>query len=282
MSSSMGGLDAATFAWDHQIYRYMFLSGLVVLLYDHFLTLETEINTIWLSKLRPSTCWFYAVRCATMERGLEGLLLLQETLVELTLGLRVFAMYGLNPWVTVTMGLVGAVAGGLGLWTVIEYGSPQMLTMPGLNGCHTAIPRATALRSAGGWEAQLLLDVIVFGLTVYCAYRDRSVIRQVPGSLVERMARDGAMYFGIIVLANLANVLTLYLGDIMLAGILSWWTTSLSVTLICRLMLNLQRAGAGTPQTENYDSTQLEDIHFVGPAPMRVRTEDDLGSLADV
>ncbi|KAJ7500021.1 hypothetical protein FB451DRAFT_1385670 [Mycena latifolia] len=290
------------------IYRYLFLSGLTVLLYDHLLTLGTEVQTIWISKLRPSTVWFFGVRylsliisatflvfyfgnlsperygvtCSTMERGLEALLLLQETLVELTLTLRVFAMYGLNLWISSIMGIVGAVAGGIGLWTVIEYGKPQMLTMPGLIGCHTAIPRDTALRSAGAWLAQFLLDLIVFGLTVYCAYRDRSAIRYLPGSLVERMARDGAMYFGIIVLANLANILTLFLGDIMIAGILSWWTTSLSVTLICRLMLNIQRAGAGMQQMENFDSTELGNIHFVGQAPRVPRTEDDLGSLADV
>ncbi|KAJ7660468.1 hypothetical protein B0H17DRAFT_1212590 [Mycena rosella] len=320
MSSPMGGLDAETFAWDHRIYRYIFLSGLTVLFYDHLLTLGTEIPTIWLSKLRPSTVWFLGVRylalvasaaicvfyfgnlspevfhhppsfgvltlhppsCSTMERGLEGLLLTQEALVEFTLTLRVFAMYGLNLWISTSMGLVGGVAGGLGLWTVIKYGHPQMLSMPGLTGCHTAIPRDTALRSAYAWLAQFSLDLIVFGLTVYCAYRDRSAIRYVPGSLVERMARDGAMYFGIIVLANLANVLTLFLGDIIIAGILSWWTTSLSVTLICRLMLNLQRAGVGA-QRENFESTELTGIHFVEPnAPAQRAQDDGLDSLADV
>ncbi|KAJ7484147.1 hypothetical protein FB451DRAFT_1231641 [Mycena latifolia] len=304
MSSSTGGLDDATFAWDHQVYRYLFLSGLTVLLYDHLLTLGTEVQTIWLSKLRPSTLWFLGVRyisllssamilvfyfgnlspesCATMERGLEALLLIQEGLVELTLCLRVFAMYGFNLWIISSLGIASTVAAALGLWTVIEYGHPQMLTMAGLMGCHTAIPRDTALRSAGGWLAQFLLDLIVFCLTVYCAYRDRSAIRYVPGSLVGRMARDGAMYFGIIVLANLANILTLFLGDIMIAGILSWPTTSLSVALICRLMLNLQRAGAGAQQTETFESTALDNIHFVGQDPRVPRTEDDLGSLADV
>ncbi|KAJ7104367.1 hypothetical protein B0H15DRAFT_1016719 [Mycena belliarum] len=306
MSSSTGGLDPASFAWDHQVYRHIFLSGLVILLYDHLLTLETEIQTIWLSKPQPLKIWFLGVRyipllssaailvfyfgnlnperyqCATMEQALEGLLLTQESLVEITLTLRVVAMYGWNLRIMAAMGIFGGIAAALGLWTVVEYGHPQMLIMPGLSGCHTAIPRATALRSAGGWLAQFLLDIIVFGLTAYRAYQDRSTIQFIPGSLIERMARDGAMYFRIIVLANLANILTLFLGDIMIAGILSWWTTSLSVVLICRLMLNLQRAGAGVQTEENFESTELPEIHFVGQNLAPPRTDDGLGSLVNV
>ncbi|KAJ7500078.1 hypothetical protein FB451DRAFT_1207418 [Mycena latifolia] len=303
MTSSTGDLDTATFAWDHHIYRYIFLSGLAILLYDHLLTLGTEIQTMWLSELRPGTLWFLGVRyislvssatflvfifgdlspksCETMEWGLEALLLLQESLVEFTLIWRVLAMFRFNLGVGSAMGIAYAAAVGLGLWTVIDYGRPQMLTMPGLTGCHTAIPRDTALRLAGSWLAQLLLDLIVFGLTVYCAYRDRWTIQYLPGSLVKRMARDGALYFGIIVLANLGNILTLFLGDIMIAGILSWWTTSLSLALICRLMLNLRSADAGKSQAENFALMQLADIQVVGEIPRGTHTDDNMGSSTD-
>ncbi|KAJ7896501.1 hypothetical protein B0H13DRAFT_2034044 [Mycena leptocephala] len=298
---SMGGLDYVTFAWDHRIYRYIFLSGLGILVYDHILSFGSEFNLMWGRKLRPTTCWFFAVRyislgcsgaimvfyfgnlspevCSKMERVLEVLLMVQEGLVEVTLTLRVYAMYGFNLWVAVPMGIAGAIATALGAWTIIQYGDPQMMTAPGMSGCHTAIPHSTAIILAGAWEAQLLLDTLVFGLTLYRAHADKAVMSLVPGSLIERMMRDGAMYFGIIVLANLANVLTLYFGDIMIAGILSWWTTSLSVTLISRLILNLQRAAVGNAASVDF-TTELEEIHFVdqdqapGPRPV-----DDLGSL---
>ncbi|KAF7335746.1 hypothetical protein MVEN_02230300 [Mycena venus] len=262
--SSMGGLDYATFAWDHRVYRYMFLSGLVILF------------------------------CSRMERGMEILLMVQSSLVETTLCVRVLAMYNSSMWVQVPLAIGGGVTGGLGVWTIIKYGEPQMLTAPGMPGCHTAIPRSTALRLAGVWEAQLVLDLMIFGLTLYKAYTDRAVISMVPGSLVERMMRDGAMYFGIIVLANLADLVTIYLGDvrpclllpheyriknhpfkIMIAGILSWWTTSLSVTLISRLMLNLQRAGAGNSGAVSHYTTELETIHFrdQNPNPQPKKTK---------
>ncbi|KAJ7626062.1 hypothetical protein FB45DRAFT_74820 [Roridomyces roridus] len=59
-----------------------------------------------------------------------------------------------------------------------------------------------------------------------------------------RMETDGCMYFGLIVLANFGNVLSFYVGDMLLVGLLSWFTTNLSIALLCRLMLNLHQAGA--------------------------------------
>ncbi|KAJ7910988.1 hypothetical protein B0H13DRAFT_2328751 [Mycena leptocephala] len=278
-SDSMGGLDYATFAWDHRISRYMFLCGFVILIYDHALTLGSEVGLIWQRRLRrPSALWFLVVRyiplacscvmlkdseddflnlevCSRMEHALEGLMFLQEALVDTTLGLRVLAMYGFDRRVLVPMLIISAISVALGLWTFIKFGEPGMLTAPALNltGCDTALPRATALRE---WEVQLLTDTLIFGLTAYRAYADHKIMKLVEGSLIKRMMKDGAMYFGIIVLANLANVLTLYFGDILTAGCLTWWTTSLSVTLIARLGLNLQRAGAPPPmRTEDLDST---------------------------
>ncbi|KAJ7149553.1 hypothetical protein C8R46DRAFT_1358649 [Mycena filopes] len=317
----LGGLDYATFAYDHRIYREIFLSGFVILLYDHILTLDSEIKFIWKRKFHFGAYWFLAIRyislacsititsfyfgnlstkvCEKMERVLEVLLMVQESFVETTLSLRVLAMYGLNPWVGAPMGILGAVTAGLGLWTMIEYGAPQMVTSPGLPGCHTVIPISTARLLAGVWEAQrvflallrgktdsipsrVALDTLVFGLTVWRAYTDRSAASMIKGSLIQRMMRDGAMYFGIIVLANVADVLTIYLGDDIISGILSWWTTSLSVTLVSRLNLNLVEAGIGnSEQDSEQETTELDEIHFVTPNAPPARREGDVGSLFD-
>ncbi|KAJ6468236.1 hypothetical protein C8R45DRAFT_1170404 [Mycena sanguinolenta] len=322
-SESMGGLDYATFAWDHLVYRHLFLFGFVILIYDHILTFDDEVKLIWRKPLRPSALWFFAVRylslacsvgmlffyfwdfslavnsvpapcdldelnirpfiqaCSTMQKVMEALLMVQETLVEVTLALRVVGMYGNTLQVQIPLAVSGSVIGGLGLWTMIEYGEPQMLTAPGMAGCHTALPRKTALLLAGVWEAQTVFDLLVFILTVYRAHADRAVISMVPGSLVERMMRDGAMYFGIIALANLADVLTLYFGDILIAGILSWGTTSLSVTLISRLILNLHRAGEANTSAMTHDTTQLESIHFVNQGTPVRQVDSLFGAFMD-
>ncbi|KAJ7473527.1 hypothetical protein FB451DRAFT_1249476 [Mycena latifolia] len=289
--SAIGGVvgdsntpDYPTFAWDHRIYRCFFVAGLVILIYDHLLTLGSEVQYVWSSKLRPSTCWFLAVRyvglaasitisvfyfgdlshesCVKMQLAWEVLLVVQEVLVECTLGLRVFAMYGLNLWILTCLLGAGGLSASLALWAIFKYGHPQMLSAPGLSGCHTSIPRTSAYRLAGAWEAQLVCDTLVFALTVRRAYIQRRTSPRYTGTLVERMVTDGAMYFGIIVIANLANLLTFYLGDVLLSGFLSWFTTSLSVTLLSRLMLNLHEAAHAGMDTEESDSIDLDTLRF--------------------
>ncbi|KAF8197324.1 hypothetical protein K438DRAFT_1760105 [Mycena galopus ATCC 62051] len=114
----MGSLDAATFVEDHHIYCYLILSSQVLLVYDYVITLESEIQFIWSTKLQRSTCWFLAARylppsaspqlsrftlrisvpsCVTMAKVSASIQLLLEGLVSFTLCLRVFAIYGCNP-----------------------------------------------------------------------------------------------------------------------------------------------------------------------------------------
>ncbi|KAJ7743910.1 hypothetical protein DFH07DRAFT_835118 [Mycena maculata] len=286
-------LDYTTFVSDHRIYRNFFLVGLVILIYDHLLTLATEVKHIWSSKLRPSTCWFLAVRyiglsasitisvfyfgdlshevCVKLQWTWEVLLVVQEVFVECTLGLRVFAMYGLNLYILACLLGAGGLSASLAIWAIVKYGQPQMLSAPGLNGCHTAIPRTSAFRLAGAWEAQLVCDTLVFALTVRRAYIQRRSSPRYTGTLIERMVTDGGMYFGIIVLANLANLLTFYIGDVLLSGFLSWFTTSLSVTLLSRLMLNLHEAANVETDTAMPNTIDLESIRF----PTVPRTMDE-------
>ncbi|KAJ7659444.1 hypothetical protein B0H17DRAFT_1096131 [Mycena rosella] len=283
----LNDLDYATFARDSRIYRCFFLAGLVILIYDHLLTFGPEVKYVWSSKLRPSTCWFLAVRyiglaasitisvfyfgdlnhevrvnCVKMQFAWEFLLVIQEVLVECTLGLRVFAMYGLNLWVLVCLLGAGGLSASLALWAIVKYGHPQMLSAPGLSGCHTLIPRASAFRLAGAWEAQLVCDSLVFALTVRRAYVQRRTSTRYTGTLIQRMVTDGGMYFGIIVIANLANLSTFYLSNVLLSGFLSWFTTSLSVTLLSRLMLNLHEAAHVGIGTAEANTMELETIRF--------------------
>ncbi|KAJ7735687.1 hypothetical protein B0H14DRAFT_3898640 [Mycena olivaceomarginata] len=236
-------LNYATIVVDHRLTHYIFLAGLAVLVYDHLLTLEAEIKLIWSSKLRASTCWFLAVRYIALSANIGvvvyyfGNLDHEEAFIETTLSLRVFAMYGLNRWVLACLLSATCVIASLGLWASITYAQhTEIPDIPGLVGCHVINRTAAAHRWAGTWEAILVCDIVVFALTVRRAY----LRRKTP--LYQRMATDGSMYFGLIVLANLANVLTFYLGDGLIAGFLSWFTTSLSVTLVSRLMLNLHEA----------------------------------------
>ncbi|KAJ7900854.1 hypothetical protein B0H13DRAFT_2336368 [Mycena leptocephala] len=268
-------LDYATFTSDYRIYRYVFLAGLVIVIYDHLLTFSTEVKYIWLTKLRRSTCWFLAARYVGLignvtvlnqvrfyvlsKRMLtvwEILIISQEGLIETTLSIRVFAMYGRNIWVLVPLLALVCISVTLAVVGAVKLDGPaQNLAAPGLNGCNTPYPRSTADHLAKAWIGILACDVLVFALTVRQAYMQRHTSQPYAGSLIQRMLKDGSMYFGVIVLATIANISTFYLGDILLSGFLSWFTSSLSLTLLCRLMLNLHEAG-----DERIDTLELNTL----------------------
>ncbi|KAJ7278356.1 hypothetical protein C8J57DRAFT_1306675, partial [Mycena rebaudengoi] len=303
LTLNTGGLDLPTFAWDHQVYRSIFISAAAaILIYDHLLTLESEVKWVWLPRHRLATYWFFLVRymaivstatyatfyfgdflpetCSKIERAVECLHFIQEVLVEVTLGLRVFAVYGSDLRVLALMTVPATATAALGIWTLVELHSPGpvMLTVPGFLGCHTVVHKSTSHRLASAWFGRLACDLFVLVLTLHRAYVNRDIAQMMSDSLTTVMARDGAMYFGIIILATLANVLTIlhfYLGDILLSGILSWFTTALSTSLLCRLMLNLHEAAhiEGASQIrENSDSTQLESLRFAQDRRPQIRT----------
>ncbi|KAJ7876739.1 hypothetical protein B0H14DRAFT_3787515 [Mycena olivaceomarginata] len=211
-------LDYTTLAFDHRLSRYIFLAGLAVLIYDHLLTLDAEIKLIWSTKLRPGTCWFLVARYIALSANIGVTVYSFKTLIEVTLSLRVFAMYGLNIWVLVCLLSAICVIGTLGLWASITFGQqPEIPAVPGLVGCHAMYTNANSLRAAGTWGAILVCDLLVFALTF---------------------------------------------GDDLLAGFLSWFTTSLSVTLLSRLMLNLHEAASGAARINTNTVATLETIRF--------------------
>ncbi|KAF8193254.1 hypothetical protein K438DRAFT_1969733 [Mycena galopus ATCC 62051] len=70
------------------------------------------------------------------------------------------------------------------------------------------------IRIAAAWSGMLVFDITIFILTVYQAlrYETRS------GSLFSIMFRDGAMYFGIMIAVNSANIATYVYGGPLVSG----------------------------------------------------------------
>ncbi|KII92511.1 hypothetical protein PLICRDRAFT_172593 [Plicaturopsis crispa FD-325 SS-3] len=81
---------------------------------------------------------------------------------------------------------------------------------------------------AAPWEALLLWDIAVFGLTLArtLTSRTRDMLTRERLPLALLVLRDGALYFGVMALATLANVLTFYLSPPLLKGFLSTLASS--------------------------------------------------------
>ncbi|KAJ6552766.1 hypothetical protein B0H19DRAFT_1072269 [Mycena capillaripes] len=270
-------LDPVTFAWELRLYRSFVLAGLALLIYDHTLTLATEVKFIWAANFRPSICWFLALRyiglaaniancvlyfaelsresCVKMQIMWKVLIVSQVILIECTLIIRVFAMYGRNWRILICLLAVFALCPAFALWDIITDGQPQIFSVPEIGGL---TPHRT-FRLAGGWEAQIVSDMLVFLLTVRRAYVQRDIYPRYAGTLLWRMTTDGAMYFGIIIIANAANLATFY---IFLKGFLSWFSTSLSILLLARLMLNLHKVAAEGTTREELNTIEQETLRF--------------------
>ncbi|KAJ7366286.1 hypothetical protein DFH08DRAFT_833902 [Mycena albidolilacea] len=179
--------------------------------------------------------------CLKLQWAWMILIVSQETIIEATLCICVFAMYSLNKLVLTCLMGVTCIVAGLGLWAIVGYGKrSELLVVSGLSGCH----------------ATLVCDILVFALT-------SCILVLYAGLLLH--ADPQVMCFGIIVLATPANILTFYVSLLfyLLPCYRSDLITSLSVTLFCQLMLNLYQAGGLRMDTAELNIIDLESIQFV-------------------
>ncbi|KAJ6452654.1 hypothetical protein C8R45DRAFT_1193704 [Mycena sanguinolenta] len=166
----------------------------------------------------------------------KGLLtIIQELFVGCTLILRVLAMYSFNKRILITLVTAAIVCLGVVAWCTLPHGPSPTLPPTNFSGCIAPFSDSQRIRQAGAWEAMLAGDVLLLGLTLYWAYSNSHNIP--TGSLWRILIRDGEFIAvllalistnkqspqarlptlnRIICLANVANILMFYLGDVSL------------------------------------------------------------------
>ncbi|KAJ7241101.1 hypothetical protein C8J57DRAFT_1244924 [Mycena rebaudengoi] len=283
-----------------RIYRYVFLAGLVIVIYDHLLTFSKEVKYIWLTKLRPSTCWFLAAKyigligniivsvfyfgalshesCIRMLTVWEIFIISQEVLIETTLSIRGFAMYGRNMWVLVPLLALVCTSGILAVVGAVKLDGPaQNLAAPGLNGCNTPYPRSTVEHLAKAWMVMSVHFNFVrrgWSLTarlIQTRLRCARVRVDGPTSIhaasyiaaIRRLANPEDAKGRVIVLATIANISTFYNIPLIRNRLRS----------LATLMLNLHEAGAGRIDTLELNTLDLVSIQFT--ATMMGTTVDE-------
>jgi len=148
------------------------------------------------------------------------------------------------------------------------FGQRQSTPDPQL-GSHPGLSRKTAIRLAAAWEALFVFDCMIFMLTVHRTYhgwrdaRRTSSLTRTRGWLAYLVFRDGAIYFIIMALATLANIFTFYFCGPFLRGGLSTFASSVSITLMSRLLLNLHEGALkGLYSTNDNTRTMLSTLGF--------------------
>jgi len=135
----------------------------------------------------------------------------------------VLAVSGVACW-AIVYGMTGQAESSEYLWT---------------RGCASAVYRTGALRYAEAWGGLLVFDCVIFTLTLYKSL----LLRATCGStfrLLGLMLRDGSVYFGVMVICNIANILMLVYGGPFLVSATSAIVNNLSSVMITRLMLNMR------------------------------------------
>ncbi|KAJ7101348.1 hypothetical protein B0H15DRAFT_815760 [Mycena belliarum] len=244
---------------------YFNLVSFTLLFYDYFLTLNWEISRYWASPRTGPKILFYANRYGTLLgnipvviqyfwsveptaqkiaicRGLESyhqyFIIVTQVMVGVMQILRTFALYERNKRVLMFMCAVAIGAVVTGLWSVITGktgNTDQNLKL--YFGCNYPISKAQGISLASAWAGLAVFDCMIFLLTLYKAFSRR---RPIGTGLFTVLLRDGSIYFGVILMSNLSNILTFALGDDFTRGMPTTFTNIISSIMITRLMLNLR------------------------------------------
>ncbi|KAJ7718435.1 hypothetical protein B0H16DRAFT_1609099 [Mycena metata] len=163
-------LDLATVLYDQRVDGYLHLTGTVLLVYDHLLTLGSEIRYIWAPGKIRAVAWYFLVRyfalcanlamfplafgnfstktCVGLYAAADLSILLEVVVVEITLSLRVLAIYSVARRGKYFVAAVAIIVIALGAWTVKDV-SPALASP----GCYSGTPAHRQLQIAGLWEA---------------------------------------------------------------------------------------------------------------------------------
>jgi len=241
---------------------YFYFLGVAILYYDHLLTLGAEVVYIWSRPKTLSSYWFFLNRYLAFSSSIpitvfyfisfnaescrkyaffrQIVLVVQEFGVGILLALRVYALYDRSRRILIILCCVAIIISGICGWSLTGQKSTPAPEDGGL-GCFISLSKASAIHIASAWEALFVYDIFVFSATIFRTYhlrfRYRISASDIP--ITALILRDGAMYFAMMALVNLSNIITFYVGDPFFKGCLSGFASSVSVTMMSRLMLNL-------------------------------------------
>ncbi|CAK5262451.1 unnamed protein product [Mycena citricolor] len=253
--------------------RYGTLFGMVPVVMQNFWAAESSprkfavrggslarqgLGELTASSSRPSRC-----ECDVLEMYHSFFSLVIQIIIGVMLILRTYALYERSRRVLGFVVGVAALVIAVAVWAVVAGPTTAAdVKMPPLDldrGCAAGVTRSQAAGLAIAWSSMMLFDCVIFVLTLYRALSRR---RAMGFQLLTVLLRDGAIYFGVMVLINVANILTFFMGkvDIMFTsdflvacsscnqqpytkGVLATFTSTISSVMISRLMLNLRDPG---------------------------------------
>ncbi|KAJ4468700.1 hypothetical protein J3R30DRAFT_1593633 [Lentinula aciculospora] len=154
--------------------------------------------------------------------------------------LRTYALYERDFKVLVLLVVVGLALMTFGI-VILAWGRNEIqfgaTVASNRGGCQLWLNQQDALCLALVWGGMLLFDFLVFSMTLYKAL---TLQRDGRMTLLSVLIRDGTIYFGVMAISIIGNILTFLLGDSQTRGMATTFTNSISSIMISRLMFNLR------------------------------------------
>ncbi|SJL11461.1 uncharacterized protein ARMOST_14865 [Armillaria ostoyae] len=316
----MSMIDSGSLPLEYQdlnVNYYFSLVALSILYYDYALTFGLEVSRFWVHRGFSWAAFFFYLnrylgifghvpvvveyfwtgypsnkaqrrvkfRCLKLQNYHQYFVIVVQIVVAVMLIMRTYALYDRSRKILIVQICVTLTAIGLGAYAVAsgKKSSPDETPtdVTPFIGCSTSLTKDSAVRLGIAWGGMLVFDIMVFTLTLHKALQ----LQRVGGvSLLTLLLRDGSVYFGVIIASNLANILTFFLGDARIRGVVTTFTNVISSTMLSRLMLNIRdpklvRTPLSTTVTEYpMISTFVDSPTRLGPTgPVRIDLESNSG-----
>ncbi|KAF6764215.1 hypothetical protein DFP72DRAFT_871131 [Ephemerocybe angulata] len=249
------------------------------LYYDYFLTLSREVEWVWFTPQKHSndperitvsvvTLLINGRLCAGLRIYREVMNFVVQVLVCFFLIARTYALWNRNKMILL---LMLAVSSPVIIYTMTIYAiTHEELRNPSLknllhHSCLLKYSESRSIKILVAWIGVLVFDTLVFALSLYKVVEYAKMERP---RILELLARDGTMYFGLVSLSCFATVITYWphilVKDPYSRGAAEIIANSLASTLASRLFLNLRNPAVLT--NARYDITSQtgfpEDTRF--------------------
>ncbi|KZT67910.1 hypothetical protein DAEQUDRAFT_712578 [Daedalea quercina L-15889] len=275
-------------------------------LYEYSLTLSNEVALFWRSKPSSASALFFLLRIvlfAIAATDIAGNLVPDATAAVSHLhtivrlppdsnppisAIRVFAVTG-RSWVltflTLALGLV-PVAINIYLLTTAHFVVEVVPTMTVCAATSTLSTEAANKVALASRLCVILSDIFVVSTTWFNLFHSaRLSIKSgiFDGSISWFLLRDGTLFFSLILILNLIDILLWWFDRIQFFTTLIF---PISLILLSRLLMNLRQAAysdmvAGSPTSPTRSlgpdlPTQMSDVLFVPRSPLRTDTETEV------
>ncbi|KIJ31404.1 hypothetical protein M422DRAFT_783790 [Sphaerobolus stellatus SS14] len=288
--------------------RYLSAAGLVVLIYDHLLLLDEEIQLIWNSRTTRAKILFlvnrYLVPSALIvgTYGLSGLskaglgvtvckvwLTIVTFLLVVTLFIanlfvlyRVNALWAHSPAVyrsTISLYIATyIVAFALAIYASVKL-LPHIGYSPELGLCTTdQRPRLNIL----AYAVPIVFDVALFGLT---CWNGISRPRRLHTAIIQQLYVDGALYFLLTTSLRLGNIIVLAAANLAYAQVGFYFLWAMIPAVLNRMLITITRSVQEEvyvgPTGDAYSHARREIPFEMAPLTL-TRTQDSMLTTASV